>query len=329
MATFLLFSLITILSLSTSSSALGSCLTLLSAAETLSNSGYLSMSLTLKIASEALDLQSPTATVFAPADDAFRKSGQPPLLLLRHHVSPQRLPFETLKTLPCGSRIPTMVPDHSLVVTASLASDGYISINNVRVNEKAVFDDGSVVLYGIDDFIDSSFRTGLDPASASCPGSTTGLKGPLEDEQLGCPVESFGSVAKFLRSRGYSIVATFLDAQLTGFNDQTKLTIFAPVDQAFEDYVRNISDYALIFRRHVVPRLLSWQDLIGCEARTKLPTFSRGFMINVMVSNDGFPVLNGAPVVFQDIYRSDWLVVHGLNGLLNLSTDKELAQDSL
>ena len=286
------------------------------------------MSLTLQLASEALNFQSSTATVFAPNDNAFIKSGSPPLLQLRHHLSPERLTFEALKTLPCGSRIPSLVPNQSLVVTTSLASDGFISINNVRVHENAVFGDGSVVLYGIDEFINSSFQTVLDPVPASCPGSTTGLKGPTQDEQWDCPVESFGLVAKFLRSRGYSIVATFLDGQLSGFKDQTKLTIFAPVDQAFEDYVRNISDYSLIFRRHVVPRLLSWQDLIGCEVGTKLPTFSRGFMVNVMVSNEGVPVVNDAPVVFQDIYRSDWLVVHGLNGLMKSSTDQELAQDS-
>ncbi|XP_062102877.1 putative fasciclin-like arabinogalactan protein 20 [Humulus lupulus] len=313
MATSLFFFLFSIFS----STAFGSCLTLLNAAEILSNSGYLSMSLTLKIASEAIKHESPTATVFAPADQAFVKSGQPSLLLLRRHVSPIKLSFETLKSLPRGSRIPTMVPDHSLVVTASLAIDGFISINNVRINEKAVFGDGFVALYGIDEFINSSFvqtEPGQPaPAPASLHGST----------------ESFAPVAQFLRSRGYHIMATLLDAQLTGLRDQTKLTIFAPVDRTFDYYASNISDYALIFRRHVVPRLLTWQDLIGSElVGTKLPTFSRGFMIDLRVSSDGIPMLNDAPVVFQDIYQSDRFIVHGLNGLLKPFTDQEWIQDS-
>ncbi|KAM6549578.1 hypothetical protein CsatB_021254 [Cannabis sativa] len=303
-----------------SSSALGSCLTLLNAAEILSNSGYLSMSLTLKIASQTIKHDSPTATVFAPADQAFVKSGQPSLFLLRRHVSPVKLSLETLKTLPRGSVIPTMVPDHPLIVTASLSGDGYISINDVRINEKAVFGDGFVALYGIDEFIDSSFfRADQPPSPAPAPAPA-----PFHGK-----TESFASVAEFLRSRGYYIMATLLDAQLTGLGDGTKLTIFAPVDRTFDYYASNISDYALIFRRHVVPRLMTWQDLIGSQVvGTKLPTFSRGFMIEVRVSSDGIPMLNDAPVVFQDIYRSQRLIVHGLNGFLKPFTDQEWNQDS-
>ncbi|KAL5581378.1 hypothetical protein UlMin_013820 [Ulmus minor] len=304
--------LISLIILSISSSTLSSSVTLSHAAQILSNSGFLTMSLTLQLASKTINLESQSATVFAPANHAFRRSGQPSLHLLKYHIAPRRLPLETLKTLPSGTRIPTMEPDQSLVITASPSSDGFIAINNVRINEEAIFDDGSIVAYGIDEFFNSSFQTVLDQTQIT-PGRTG---------------ESFVSVADFLRPRGYSIIATFLDAQLVGFQDQTKLTIFAPVDEAIEEYVRNISDYSWIFRRHVVPRLLSWQDLIGFGGgNTMFPTFFEGFSIKVKVSND-VPVLNDhAPVVFQDIYHSDWLIVHGLNGLLNPTSASEESMD--
>ncbi|GMN57511.1 hypothetical protein TIFTF001_026610 [Ficus carica] len=224
---FLIFSL-TFLSLS-SSALCSSSSTLLSAAEILSNSDYLSMSLTLQLAanSKTLAPHSSSATFFAPTDQAFLRSGQPPLLLLRYYVSSSRFPIETLKTLPRGTRIPTLIPDHSLVVTVSPSSDGYFSINNVRIN-----DDGAVVIYGVDEFVNSPLK--ISPKAEA---------------------ESFCSVAKFLRSRGYSVIAAFLEAQLMEIgNDRIKLTIFAPDDRAFqEEYAKNthIGLYMEIFRRHV------------------------------------------------------------------------------
>ncbi|KAH7518905.1 hypothetical protein FEM48_Zijuj09G0220700 [Ziziphus jujuba var. spinosa] len=324
MAVLLLSSLILLL---LCSSTLGYSLTLLNASQMLSNSGYLSMSLTLQLISKTLNLDSPTATIFAPSDSAFVRSGQPSLNLFQYHVLPRRLSIETLKTLPKGTRIPTIVPKRSLIVTASPASsDGFISINGVKIDEKASFDDDSVIVYGIGDF----FKPISKPAAQeSSSGAKIGRKGGSigEGSQV-CGVQSFESVADFLRTRDYSIMAAFLDAQLTGFNSQMGLTIFAPVDEAIaEEHPKNISDFSLIFRQHVVPRLLPWKDLIGIDGGTKLQTFSRGFVVNVSVS-DGVVLLNESPIVFQDLYQSDWLVVHGLSRLLTSPAEQDSMEDS-
>ncbi|XP_015893806.3 putative fasciclin-like arabinogalactan protein 20 [Ziziphus jujuba] len=324
MAVLLLSSLILLL---LCSSTLGYSLTLLNAAQMLSNSGYLSMSLTLQLISKTLNLDSPTATIFAPSDSAFVRSGQPSLNLFQYHVLPRRLSIETLKTLPKGTRIPTIVPKRSLIVTASPASsDGFISINGVKIDEKASFDDDSVIVYGIGEF----FKPISKPAAQeSSSGAKIGRKGGSigEGSQV-CGVQSFESVADFLRTRDYSIMAAFLDAQLTGFNSQMGLTIFAPVDEAIaEEHPKNISDFSLIFRQHVVPRLLPWKDLIGIDGGTKLQTFSRGFVVNVSVS-DGVVLLNESPIVFQDLYQSDWLVVHGLSRLLTSPAEQDSMEDS-
>lgn len=328
MAVLLLSSLILLL---LSFSTLGYHLTLLNAAQMLSSSGYLSMSLTLQLISKTLKLDSPTATIFAPSDSAFVRSGQPSLVLFQYHVVPRRLSIETLKTLPKGTRIPTIIPKRSLFVTASPASsDGFISINGVRVDEKASFDDDSVIIYGIEEFFNSSFRSISKPPQESSLGSKTknGRKGSIGQESQVCGVQSFEQAADFLRSRDYSIMAALLDAQLTGFNAQTGLTIFAPIDEAIaEEHPRNISDFSLIFRQHVVPRLLPWKDLIGIDGGTMLQTFSRGFMINVSVSDDVL-LLNDSPIVFQDLYQSDWLVVHGLSRLLTSPAKQESMEDS-
>ncbi|KAM5582014.1 putative fasciclin-like arabinogalactan protein 20 [Rosa sericea] len=303
MATSLLFFLIL---LSLSSSAVASSATLLlTAANTLSNSGYLSMALTLQLAASAgLDLDSPTATIFAPSDTAFFQSGPPSLPLLRYHISPRRLFVKTLPYLHRGTKIQTLLPNYSLTVTSSPASEGYTSINDVRVDPNSVLDDGSVIIYAVDRFFNLTF---LEAEEAPAPAPVAGISGQ--------PHRPFGSVADLLRSKGCSIMAAFLDAQLIGFNRKTALTVFAAVDDAVEDYARNSSDYSAIFRQHVVPRLLTWQDLVALDDGTMLPTFEEGFMINVIKMGD-VPVLNDVPVADQDLYQSRFLVVHGVNRLL-------------
>ena len=121
-------------------------------------------------------------------------------------------------------------------------------------------------------------------------------------------------------------MGTFLDVQLLGIKNKTRLTMFAPVDQAVEEYARNASDYSSIFRHHVVPGLFPRQDLEGFNDGTSLPTFFRGFTINLTRSGDVL-VLNGVPLIFPDMYQSDWLVIHGLNQLL-MPPIKELVGES-
>ena len=316
MLTLLLFSL-TLLSLS-SSSTLTYSGTFSNAAKTLLDSDYLSMALTLELVFNTLNLDSPTATIFAPSDPAFVHSGQLPLLLVQYHILPIRLSAEAMKALPSGTSIPTLLPNCSLIVTAS-HSDGKVSINNVMIDVKAVYDDGSVIIYGVDEFFNSSFQIAPD---LPIPGPTIPTERNSSSE-----VESFGLVSDMLRSRGYSIMAAFLDAQLAGPKDQTSLTIFAPVDVAIQEHARNVSDYMLIFRQHVVPRLLPWLDLIKLEDGTVLPTFLKGFEINVTVSGD-VPEFNGVPVIFLNMYQSRGLVVYGLNHLLTSSANQVSLGDS-
>ncbi|XP_061368103.1 putative fasciclin-like arabinogalactan protein 20 [Gastrolobium bilobum] len=274
------------------------------AAQTLTDSGFLSMGLTLRLASPTLRLPSPatTATIFIPSDAAFLRSGSLPLSLLQYHILPARLPLQHLTTLPPSTPLPTLLPDSSLTVTASSLSPPQLSINNVTVSNTAVFDDGSLLMLAVDDFFNSSSLLLLLPESAV----------PLNTEPL-------AAVSDVLRSNGCSIMATFLETQVAEFNDGTKLTVFAPVDVAVAENVRNIGNYSAIFRKHVVPRLIPWLDLTSLRDETLLPTFSDGFVIRVTVS-PSVCELNGVPVKFPDMYRGDLLVVHGVDGLLDNST---------
>ncbi|KAK9271568.1 hypothetical protein L1049_001929 [Liquidambar formosana] len=324
MSTFFIVLSLVLVSLSLSSFALPCSQSFLKVTEILSNPSYLSMALTLQLISETIALNCSTATVFAPSDTAFTQLGQPSLFLLQYHISPLRLSIENLKALPFGAMIPTLQSNHSLIITSSVLHDG-LSINDVKINELAIFDDGFVVMYGMDEFFNSSFQISQNLA----PRPTTEPISPaaLGQEPSSFGVDSLASVSNFLRSRGYLKMATFLDLQLVEFTDDRKVTIFAPDDAAINENVRNFSDYALIFRGHVVPSLQRWIDLSRADDETMFPTFSEGFSISVARSGDVL-VLNGVPVIFPDMYNSDWVIIHGLNELLTSPAKHKFMGDS-
>ncbi|KAH7516398.1 hypothetical protein FEM48_Zijuj10G0131200 [Ziziphus jujuba var. spinosa] len=294
--------------------------TILDAAEILSDSGFVSMALTLEIVSQTLTVQSPSLTIFAPNDSAFSQAGQPSLSLLQFHFCPIPLPLESLKLLSTGTKIPTLLSGHSLIVTSSPSSD-QISLNNVKITGGSpIYDDGSMIIFGIEDFFDPNF--GL-PVPISSPRSTPRCGSSSTNGSMDFPgVSWFEGASAALRSNGHSVMASFLDLQLEGFKEPTMMTIFAPVDQSMVNPMKNVS----VFLRHVVPCKLLWNDLVNFDDGTVLPTYSNGFTITVTRS-DSVLMLNGVPVFFPNMYFSDPLVVHGLNEVLAVQEKpKEMAE---
>ncbi|BFG41544.1 hypothetical protein CerSpe_278180 [Prunus speciosa] len=76
------------------------------------------MALTLDLASQTLLLsQSPSLTIFDPTNAAFSHSGQPPLNFLQFHIIPLYFSLRSLKSLPFGAKISTLLSDRSLSVS--------------------------------------------------------------------------------------------------------------------------------------------------------------------------------------------------------------------
>ncbi|XP_065882008.1 putative fasciclin-like arabinogalactan protein 20 [Euphorbia lathyris] len=291
--------------------------TLLEATDILSNSGYLSMALTLQLVSDSIIPHSPSLTVFSPSDSAFSHSGQPSRALLQFHLSPLTFRLNSLQSLPQGSQIPTFFTNHSLTITSS--GNSTVSVNGVNITD-APYDDGSLVIIGIDNFLDPGFE----PAGAGQP------EGTYVTGNLGCSFDSAGSrtgsafsdAARVLRSKGCSVMASFLDLQLLGFKDQPMLTIFAPIDEVMNGYVGNVEEYASIFLRHVVPCKIMWKDLLNYDDGMVFDTYLEGFGITMSRSGD-ILMLNEVPVSFPDMYQNDWLVVHGIRGVLGVDGQQE------
>ncbi|XP_038707203.1 putative fasciclin-like arabinogalactan protein 20 [Tripterygium wilfordii] len=131
---------------------------------------------------------------------------------------------------------------------------------------------------------------------------------------------SFDGATRVLRSRDYSVIASFLDLQLVGLSkDITEITVFAPGDKVMAASTGNFSngEFPSIFRRHVVPCRIIWRDLVNFKKGALLPTFLKGFAINVTKSGDNL-LFNGVPATDQDMYTSKRVVIHGITGVLEV-----------
>ncbi|KAK9100029.1 hypothetical protein Scep_023459 [Stephania cephalantha] len=101
-------------------------------------------------------------TIFCPSDYAFARKGftpaqPPPLGLLEYHVVPRKLEKEDLESsIRGGSEIDTLLPRHPLVVTTNRR---VASLNEIEIVEWDVYNDGHVIVHGVNWFFDPSYDT--------------------------------------------------------------------------------------------------------------------------------------------------------------------------
>ncbi|KAH7511281.1 hypothetical protein FEM48_ZijujUnG0028200 [Ziziphus jujuba var. spinosa] len=139
------------------------------ASKSLSDKGYHAMSMIFDVFFKTHDVSewlsgNSTFTVFCPPDGAFfaSKYPQPPLTLLQYQVVPLKLESGDLGSLPHGSKIDTLLLGHPLVVT-TLQSEEYPSLNGVKVTEWNLYNDGGLIIHGVDNFFDPAFQTLIYP----------------------------------------------------------------------------------------------------------------------------------------------------------------------
>lgn len=209
-----------------------------------------------------------------------------------------------------------------LTVTTPSPSD-QISINDVKIVGSPVFDDGSLIVFGIEDFFDPNFTIPNTPVPVStfdhCTASFRDNNNNNNHNNNNNNNFSFHDSANVLVSRGYSVIASFLNLQLLGlgFATQPRLTVFAPSDEVMIEYSGRFPDYQSLFYRHVLPCKISWRDLINVEDGTGFDTYLGGFEVRIFRSGGTFKV-NEVPITFPDMYYSEWIVVHGIREALSV-----------
>ncbi|XP_027099264.1 putative fasciclin-like arabinogalactan protein 20 [Coffea arabica] len=296
---------------------------LLNAAETLSNSGYNAMSLTLNLLlDQPRFISFPSSlTIFTPPDSAFAAAGQPSLSLLLLHFSPLSLSLESLSSLPFSSPIPTLSRTHaSVFITTSSENPTKISINNVEISGSPVYDDGSVVVFAVENFFEPNFAL---PAPQS-------VINPNPECVKFSTFSRYKEASGVLKSRGYSIFATFLDLQLMGFVDsdkipsenETKLTIFAPVDEALIGDSGNFLEYSSIFLRHLLPCKLNWNELNGIANETVFRNYVEELSMKIQKSGDKV-MINGVEITAPGLYENEGIAIHGVREMIPVLDDAD------
>ncbi|KAL0446796.1 UNVERIFIED_CONTAM: putative fasciclin-like arabinogalactan protein 20 [Sesamum latifolium] len=167
------------------------------------------------------------------------------------------------------------------------------------------------------------------PASLHSPNSSS--ISPLFPSHLNLSSPSPSHTSTLLKSRGYSIVATFLELQLMGFldhggfsDDVMKWTVFAPVDEELVQFSGDFLSYFSLFMRHVVPCKVGWSDIEEMVNGTVVSNNVKGFSLEITRDeNDEIWMVNGVDIMFPDMYESEWLVIHGIRGVISLPENAE------
>ncbi|PIA59354.1 hypothetical protein AQUCO_00400324v1 [Aquilegia coerulea] len=131
-----------------------------------SDAGYHAMALTLELTLPtmiSIENTSSVFTIFTPPDQAFF-SLRYPMTLLKYHVAPVKLERETFKSsYKMHSKIDTILHGHPLVVTKLPHAEENGAINGVKIAQWNIYNDGYIVVHGVDDFFDPSYQVLLYP----------------------------------------------------------------------------------------------------------------------------------------------------------------------
>ncbi|KAH7351839.1 hypothetical protein KP509_19G016700 [Ceratopteris richardii] len=128
----------------------------------------------------------------------------------------------------------------------------------------------------------------------------------------------FGNVVPSLSSMAENQTYSFMElVNRTGAG--MEFTVFVPTDG---NIVLNFPRTREMLEYHVSPQLIDYQGLMFYPTGYKIPTLLRGKHI-LVTSTMGFIdhqqrlTLDEIEVVVPDLYRNQFIVVHGLNGVLN------------
>lgn len=119
-------------------------------------------------------------------------------------------------------------------------------------------------------------------------------------------------------------MASFLDLQLIGFLNHgafsdyaMKWTVFAPVDEELVQFSGDFLRYNSLFMRHLAPCKVGWSELEDTLNGTVVSNNVNGFSLEITRDEDDeILMVNGVEITFPDMYDSEWLVIHGIRGVI-------------
>ncbi|KAI9117039.1 hypothetical protein K1719_012038 [Acacia pycnantha] len=279
-------------------------------------------------ASSAASSWTGPSTIFAPSDASLRTcySCSVPNLL-REHIVPGYFTMDYLRKLAFGTKIETLSPGRCITVTydsvrgnSGPASDAKVYIGGMEITQPELFNNGMVVVHGIEGFISP-----LSPFSCDVERMSSHLYPYHLDHRSGQHIPS-GSIHPAvmrlmvrdailrLRNNGFSILALAMKVRYSDLITLNNMTIFAVDDLSIfsgsHSYISNV-------KFHMVPNhYLTITDLEKLPLGTPLPTLERG---QTLLITNSFGGLTSAPmrinyvrVKVPDVTRNIKIVVHSV-----------------
>lgn len=109
-----------------------------------------------------------TATFFIPDNDAVsRSSSSMDPFLVPYHIVPQRLSFADLRRLAARSRLPTLLPSKSILITANTPSN--FTIDDSAITQPDLFLNTAVSVHGIQNLLNYSAYGDPTPPNSTSP----------------------------------------------------------------------------------------------------------------------------------------------------------------
>lgn len=285
----------------------------------LSNLGFQELAMAVPgLSPPLLSIWSGPITIFAPSDDSVRSCITcSPTRILREHLVPGLFSHVQLSKLPFGTKLETSSPGRCLTVTSTTgdASGIKIFVDGVQITRPDLFNDGRVIVHGIQGFVGS-----LSPLSCN---QSPGQSPPSQDEIISTSEHSGSAIVRLmlrdaivqLKESGYSILALAMRVKYPELSTLQNMTIFALDDAAIfaggHSYVTNV-------RFHVVPnRLLMHADLMKLRAGTILSTLVHGQSLVITHAHTGDTIesglrINYVPISRPDVVRNLKIVVHSI-----------------
>ncbi|ERN11070.1 fasciclin-like arabinogalactan protein 21 [Amborella trichopoda] len=273
------------------------------------------------------------ATVFAINDTAIRSCSHcSRLQILKERIIPGFFTYHHLSKLAHGTKIQTRSSDRCITVTStnSTQNTAKILIDGVQITRPDLFNDGLLVIHGLDGFVfplppqscfspakspswteNSTSTMTLTPENATDTRYMTPARGPKTFPAISMRLSIRDAMLR-LRASGFSIVALALRAKYPELVGLRNMTIFALDDASIfsggHSYVNNV-------RFHIVPnRYLKGSDLAQMNMGSSLRTLIQGQ--DLVVTNPGLGVdslrINYVPVKGPDAVLNWRIVVHSI-----------------
>ncbi|CAI0554525.1 unnamed protein product [Linum tenue] len=246
------------------------------------------------------------STLFAPSDASLHSCYSCSIpSLLREHIVPGLFTMDYLRKLAFGTKVETLAPGKCITVTSSSVNAAKIFIGGVEVTRPDLFNNGFLVIHGIQGYI-----APLSPFSCD-----DGLSPPLVQPAV-MRLMMRDAILR-LRNNGFSILALAIRVKYAELVALSNMTIFA-----LDDFSIFSGSYSYIssVRFHIVPnQLLTIADLERLSVGCTLPTLESGQTLVVTTAGGGGAIQPAAPmrinyvrIKMPDVMRNLKIAVHGI-----------------